>query len=88
MPTLYFPLISESDYPAFRHLMKDELPTTFAQWKHEQQAKRDRNILEYHPNAVCLDVDVNSSEFATYCEQMKAPFMRASLDAFAFEKGN
>jgi hypothetical protein len=45
--------------------MKDELPKTFALWKHEQQAKKDRNVLEYHPDAVCIDVDVNLASSRT-----------------------
>lgn len=83
MATKFIPAIAPSEYPAFRHILKD-LPGTYEEWLYSAR----KAALEHDATGGTSErVEVLSSEFVRYCKSIKADRNVHSLWLFAHEKG-
>jgi hypothetical protein len=88
MATAYFPKIDPLNYQSFRRLPKNDFPETFEMWRRRQQLNQaDQHRLKWHPNGTCVDVEVNSNEFAAHCRTTHSDCNLKTLDRFVAEKG-
>ena len=85
MATRYFPIIDAGDYGAFRRLPNNDFPETFERWTYLQTSQKDKHLLE-SSNPKCVDIKVNSKEFAAFCLATNSNYTLHSLDNFAFEQ--
>lgn len=63
MEPLYFPVIIDDDYEAFRRIMHDELAPTYNEWR-----KRHADRVKYWSaeNKTIIEVQVKPDDFAAY----------------------
>jgi hypothetical protein len=87
MATAYFPKIDPLNYQSFRRLPKNDFPETFEMWRRQQLNQADQHRLKWHPNGTCVDVEVNSNEFAAHCRTTHSDCDLKALDRFVAEKG-
>ncbi len=61
--TIPVPLLSEADYPSFRLLLDNQIPASFAEWRHEADKE---DCLVGGGNSV-KRIAVTPQEFVGYC---------------------
>ena|ERR1035437_7865374 len=62
MEYVYFPIIEENDFGAFRGVMHGELPATYKEWL---QRHADR-VAHYRKTHKIIEVKAKASDFAAY----------------------
>ncbi len=80
---IHLPFIAPADFVAFKLLMKDQIPATYADWEqaHQQQ------ITDCYRQALAhTEVVVTPAEFAAYCRANGAEPKAIVLRRFAREK--
>lgn len=86
MPTRYFAKLNTTNYKALRSLI-NELPQSFSEWESSQAVKKDEHVLMWHPNGICVDVEIDSNEFTAYCDRTQSNRTLETLDRLVAEKG-
>jgi hypothetical protein len=65
MDILYFPIIAEGDYEAFRNIMHSELPPAYDEWL-KRHADR---VAFYNQTHRIIDVKVNADDFSAFIRE-------------------
>jgi hypothetical protein len=87
MATTYFAKISKGDYTSLLGLPGNDFPPTFEAWELQQSAKKDEDLLKWHPNGKCLDVEIDFRDFVTHCKKTDSKYTTSALSRLASEKG-
>ena len=84
MATFYIPKIAAREYDAFRHLLKSEVPATYAEWT----AITERELIFTKGQGhVAEVVEISADEFTGHCNTAQSPCDLAALKRLAFQKG-
>lgn len=65
MDLMYFPIISEDDYEAFRSIMQNELPPAYSAWL---QRHADR-VAHWGKTHRIVEVKVKADDFVSYIRE-------------------
>jgi hypothetical protein len=85
MAKMYLPVIAPKDYEAFRDLLKDKMPSSYDQWRHDIDKWR---ALHREQQDTIIEVEISPTSFADYLrENDYAPRLK-SLVGFAAHRGD
>ena len=85
MAKFYIPKIAANEYETFRHLLKTELPATYADWVADMEREMTFTTGQGH---VAEGVEISADEFTRHCNAAQRPCDLAALKRLAFQKGS